>query len=79
MLLSILSPRGGRPLRTWAVTHKKGHRNLLVAESDESPRIMEDSTYCIKRGYYEDGTEVLIRDKDAFQLYKLLHRQYKGA
>lgn len=76
MLISFRSPLGGAPLRLWGQTFKKGVGNIEIAKEAEQPRITQESLYCIKIGYLEDGTEALIRDSEAFKLYQLLHKHY---
>lgn len=75
MFLSLRSPFGGAPLRLWGKSIGRGEQNISVA-SKASERITEESIYCVKIGYYEDGSEVLIKDKDAYQLFKLLEKVY---
>lgn len=76
MILSLRSPKGGRPIRQWMKTEKKGDPNIILSEKPEEPRITEDSIYCIKIGYLDDGAEALVKDTEGYQLYKLLSRYY---
>ncbi len=73
--IAMRSPKGGRPLRTWQQTNIKGEPNVDVA-GDLVPVIDDNSTYCVRVGYLEDGSWALIPDHQAFYLYKLLDRSY---
>lgn len=76
MLISLRSPLGGRPLRMWMRTQKKGEPNIDLLEKSEQPRITEESLYCVKIGYLDDGSEALIKDTEAHHLYTLLKKYY---
>lgn len=76
MLVRLRSPKGGRPIREWYKTLEKGEPNLRILERAEDPVITEESLYCVKIGYYEDGSSVLITDKDAYILYRILKRHH---
>lgn len=75
MMMSLRSPFGGKPLRSWMRTEKKGKPNLDLADK-AVPSVSEESFYCLKIGYYEDGSEVLIKDTEAAQLFYLLRKYY---
>lgn len=75
MILSLRSPKGGNPIRQWGFATQRAKSNLKLDLVGERV-ITEESYYCIKIGYYENGVPVLIKDHEAFKLYKILAKQF---
>lgn len=73
MFLSLISPKGGRPIGDIMFRKTRPTLNIHI---EKRAQVINDY-YCWKIGYDEEGKDIFIKPSVAAELYKFLKKELK--